>query len=190
MKIGVYVGSFDPPHKGHENIAKHLINKKYIDKIIIIPTKTYWDKQNLTNITDRENMLRLTFKNNAIININLSKYEYTYEIMKELNKIYPNDKLYLILGADNIEYFYKWKNYKEILNNNILIIPRDEINIDELLNKYEPKDKFTIVKDFIVQEISSTFIRENIKNNNIDEIKNLINTETLEYIINNKLYKS
>ena len=38
MKIAVYVGSFNPVHKGHIAIAKHLINNNYIDKIIIVPT--------------------------------------------------------------------------------------------------------------------------------------------------------
>ena len=58
MKIGVYVGSFNPPHKGHIKIVNHLINN-YLDKVIIIPTGNYWDKFDLIDIQDRINMLKI-----------------------------------------------------------------------------------------------------------------------------------
>ena len=38
MNIGVYVGSFNPVHIGHEKIVNHLLNNKIVDKVIIIPT--------------------------------------------------------------------------------------------------------------------------------------------------------
>ena len=58
MKIGVYVGSFNPVHKGHMKIVKHLIKNNYLDKVIVIPTGAYWDKQNLIDINDRISMLK------------------------------------------------------------------------------------------------------------------------------------
>ena len=45
MKLGVYVGSFNPVHIGHKYIIDYLLNNKYVDKIIVIPTGNYWDKQ-------------------------------------------------------------------------------------------------------------------------------------------------
>ena len=57
MKIGIYVGSFNPPHKGHIKIVNHLINN-YLDKVIIIPTGNYWDKLDLVSINDRINMIK------------------------------------------------------------------------------------------------------------------------------------
>ena len=58
MKIGIYIGSFNPPHKGHKKIINYLLTNKYVDKILIIPTGNYWHKQNLINIKDRINMLK------------------------------------------------------------------------------------------------------------------------------------
>ena len=58
MKIGVYVGSFNPPHKGHIRIVNHLLDKKYLDKIIIVPTGNYWDKLDLVETSHRINMFR------------------------------------------------------------------------------------------------------------------------------------
>ena len=39
MKLGVFIGSFNPVHKGHIKIANHLLKKDYIDKLLIIPTQ-------------------------------------------------------------------------------------------------------------------------------------------------------
>lgn len=187
MKLGIYVGSFDPIHNGHEDVVKHLISKKYLDKVIVIPTLNYWDKQNLTTLSHRINMVKLVFNKNVIVNEDLSKYEYTYQIMDELKNIYPNDTLFLIIGADNVKDFYKWKRVEDILKNYVLIIPRDKIDIDFYIKDYKDKERFIIVNSFNLKNISSTFIRENINFNN--SIKELVNSKVLEYIRRNKLYK-
>ena len=82
MKIGIYVGSFNPPHKGHIKIVNHLI-KNYLDKIIIIPTGNYWDKLDLVSINDRINMLRLYECENIIID---------KETGEKIKKLHNNNK--------------------------------------------------------------------------------------------------
>ena len=93
MKIGIFVGSFNPVHKGHIKIVKHLIENKYLDKVIIIPTGNYWNKQNLIDIDDRINMLKFYQNDSIIIDNKLNNLTYTYEIMNELKREYEN--LYL-----------------------------------------------------------------------------------------------
>ena len=92
MNIGVFVGSFNPPHKGHIGIVNYLINKKILDKIIIIPTGNYWDKQDLINIDDRINMLKFYENDKIIIDNKHNNMEYTYLIMNSLKEEYPHDK--------------------------------------------------------------------------------------------------
>ena len=183
MKIGVYVGSFNPPHKGHIKIVKHLLNKKIVDKILIIPTNNYWNKTNIIDLKHRLNMLNFFKTENIIINDTLNNLEYTYQILRELNK--DNNEYSLILGADNITTFNKWKNYQELLNYELLIINRDNINIKEQLNKLNKKDKYKII-DIKNIDISSTYIRNNINNEKL--IKNIIDKQVLEYIKKEKLY--
>ena len=45
MRIGIFGGSFNPPHKKHKNIAIELIQKNYIDKIIYVPTGNKYNKK-------------------------------------------------------------------------------------------------------------------------------------------------
>lgn len=188
MRVGVYVGSFNPPHNGHKKIIDHLLENNYVDKVMIIPTLNYWSKQDLLDIKVRSDMLKFYENQQIKVMENLSKYQYTYEILEYLNANY-NDEFYLIMGADNIGDFDKWKNVNSILKNQILIIPRDEINVHFLLSKYENKDKFILVNDFKSLNISSTFIRENIQNGNIEKVKDFMDCNVLDYIIKNNLYK-
>lgn len=182
MKIGVYVGSFNPPHKGHIKIVNHLIKNNYVNKILIIPTNNYWNKTNLININHRLNMLNFFKNENIIINNTLNNLEYTYQIINELKK--DNNEYSLILGADNIINFDKWKNYEELLNLELLIINRDKINIKEHLDKLNKKDNYKIVNIENI-DISSTYIRENLNNK---DILNIIDKQVLEYIKKEKLY--
>ncbi len=181
MKLGIYIGSFNPPHKGHIHVVNYLIEKKIIDKVLIVPTGNYWDKQNLVDLNHRINMLKLYENDNIIIDVVNNDYQYTYQLMRKLKEIYRDMELYLIIGADNIISFNKWKNYEELLNYNIIIMNRSGIDIDKYLENY-PQGKFTIAKDFIPIEISSTDIRNDIDNENIDE-------EIKKYIKKNQLYR-
>lgn len=180
MKVGVYVGSFNPVHNGHKMIMDYLLENKYLDKIIVIPTLSYWDKNNLIDIKDRINMLKYLENENIIIHTTLNKYEYTYEILDELKKEY-ND-LYLIIGADNLEKFNLWKNVDKILENKILIINRNSIDV----SKYMNNKNFILVNGLDEINISSTYIRENI---NKKDIEYLLDKDVLKYIKDNNLYE-
>ena len=182
MKIGVYVGSFNPPHKGHIKIVETLIKERYVDNVIIIPTNNYWNKTNLINLNHRLNMLNFFKNENIIINNTLNNLEYTYQIIRELKK--DNNEYSLILGADNIINFDKWKNYEELLKLELLIINRNDINIKEYLEKLNKNDKYKIINIENIN-ISSTYIRENI---NKKEITNIIDKKVLNYIQKENLY--
>lgn len=188
MKIGVYVGSFNPPHKGHIKIVNHLINN-YLDKVIIIPTGNYWDKIDLVSINDRINMLKFYENEKIIIDDKNNNLEYTYQVLNNLKLEYKKDELYLIIGADNIINFDKWKNYEEVLTNNLIIINRNNINILEYLEKLNKKDKYIIVDDLSNIDISSTLIRHKIKNKDYEKILEYLDEKVYEYINNNSLYK-
>ena len=94
MRIGVYVGSFDPFHKGHESVVNHLLNNNYVDKVIIIPTLNYWDKNIKTSLNDRINMIKLLESNKIEVNTYLNNLEYTYEVLDKLKNNYKKDNLY------------------------------------------------------------------------------------------------
>ena len=183
MKIGIFIGSFNPPHLGHLDIIKYLLNKKYVDKILIVPTKNYWNKTNLIDINKRIAMLKFYENDNIKVDTSNNNYQYTYQLMRKLKKEYSNDELYLIIGADNIINFKKWKNYEELLTYNIIIMTRN--NIDILKYTSHLTGKFTVINDYNFTDISSTKIRNNLFLN-----KKYLQEEIYHYIIENKLYNT
>ena len=63
MRIGIFGGSFNPPHKMHVNIANYMINKQYVDKVIFVPTGSkYAYKNNLVLEEHRYNMVEILTK--------------------------------------------------------------------------------------------------------------------------------
>ena len=182
MKIGIFVGSFNPVHIGHIEMVNELINKKYLDKIYIIPTENYWDKNNLIELSHRVNMLKFFETDNIIIDTRYSKIEYTYQILNEFKKEYKN--LYLIIGADNLEKFHLWKNVDQILENKILVLNRNNIDCFKYINKFKNKDSFIVVNNIDDLDVSSTKVRKDLKNRS-----KYLDKRVLDYINKNNLYK-
>ena len=183
MKIGVFVGSFNPPHDGHIKIAKHLINKKIVDIILLLPTPGYWNKQDLVDVRHRINMLKIYEEDKIIVDDIHNDYPYTYLVLNSLKKDYQDDDLYLILGSDNIFNLNKWKNINEILQYKIIVINRGDniIKINSYLEKLG-KSHFILINNFSYINISSSEIRNGRREN--------INPKIISYIEKNKLYKN
>lgn len=184
MKIGVFGGSFNPPHLMHLNIAKDLLRLKYLDKVIFVPTGNKYSKDDLIDIKYRIEMLKImTISYDDMI---VSDYEnqdrvvYTYETLDYFKKKYLGSEIYFILGADNLKQISNWKNSEYILSNyKLLVINRGN-------DKIEVKDN-VVVMDILNNDISSTFIRNNIDNDDI--IKKYLDKNVLEYIRKEKLYE-
>ena len=119
MRIGIFGGSFNPPHKMHLKIGIDLLNKNYLDKIIYVPTGSkYKYKNNLVSDLDRLNMLKLMVSNDERFLV--SDYElkdkeiYTYETLDYFKDIYVNDEIYFICGADNLSYIDLYYNSERL----------------------------------------------------------------------------
>ena len=193
MKLGIFGGSFNPPHNMHTDIANYMINQQYVDKVVFVPTGSkYAYKNNLIEEEHRLNMLEILSKKNE--NILVSDYElksevvYTIDTLRYFKELYPNDEIYFICGLDNFSYIDKWKNGEEILSNyKIIVINRDGNDLDELLVKYNDYKDNIIVSNMEMKDISSTYIRDNIKE--IDKVKEFIDEDVLRYIYERELYR-
>ena len=184
MRIGVFGGSFNPPHLMHLNIAKDLLRLKYLDKVIFVPTGNKYSKDDLIDIKYRIEMLKIMII--SYDDMIVSDYEnqdrvvYTYETLDYFKKKYLGSEIYFILGADNLKQISNWKNSEYILSNyKLLVIKRDD-------DKIEVKDN-VVVTNILNNDISSTFIRSNIDNDDI--IKKYLDKNVLEYIRKEKLYE-
>ena len=179
MRLGIFVGSFNPVHEGHIKVVRYLLENNYVDKVLLLATPNYWDKQDLIDIKDRINMLKYYETEDIIVDDIHNNYPYTYQVLRALKGDY-NDELYLIIGADNLRDLDKWKNYEEILENKIIVVNRNNVDIVSVMNKY-PKDRFIVIPEFPNINISSTEIRNDLNNKYLDK-------RVKEYIIKRNLY--
>lgn len=192
MRIGIFGGSFNPPHQMHESIASELIKQKIIDKIIFVPTSNFYPKAGLISDAERLKMLELTTKDNP--NYSVSDYEfgrltYTYQTLEHFQEENPKDEIYFICGSDNLEQIDTWREYEKILSNyKVVVIPRKH-DMEKLLNKYEKYKENIIVANINNNYLSSTLVRSYLKEEKYEELKEYINENVLSYIIKNNLYK-
>ena len=116
--IALFGGSFDPPHIAHEAIVKALLRVEDIDKVIIMPTfLNPFKSKSFAPPELRLKWLKEIFsdyKNIEISDFEVSKGEKvpTIDSVKYLLKTYK--KIYLTIGADNLETLHKWNNFHEL----------------------------------------------------------------------------
>jgi nicotinate-nucleotide adenylyltransferase len=192
MKIGLYFGTFNPIHIGHLIIANHMAEHSDLEQIWMVVTPHNPLKQKNTLLDDYQR-LHLVFLATedypkikpSDIEFKLSQPNYTVNTLAHLKDKFPQHEFSLIMGEDNLKSLHKWKNYEFILDNHdIYIYPRISEEVENLDLKNHPR----IHKiDAAIVEISSTFIRENIKNKK--NIKPLLPEKVWEYVDHNNFYK-
>lgn len=193
MKIGIFGGCFNPPHQKHKNIAIELMKKKYLDKVIFVPTGKFYQKKDLAADESRYEMLKLLIKDYP--NLEVSRYEfenltYTYQTLTHFKKKYKDDEIYFICGSDNLAEFSTWKEYQYILENfKLLVIKRNKLDNNYLLKKYKTYQDHIIFAEIKEEFLSSTIIRNAFRNNQEEQIKAYIDQSIYDYIQAKVLYK-
>ena len=174
-KIGFFGGCFNPPNNLHIEIANNLIKEKKVDKVVFIPVNDLYTKEGLIDAKHRYNMLKIAVEkydcldvDDIELNENRKLYAIdAFELIKNnavLKGINEKD-IYFIMGSDNYSKMPNWKDYNFI------------------------KDKYSfIVVNRDINDITSTKIRQMIKENN-EDVKKYLADDVYKYIIENKLYK-
>jgi nicotinate-nucleotide adenylyltransferase len=192
MKIGLYFGTFNPIHIGHLIIANHMAEYSDLNQIwmVVTPHNPLKKKEHLLDDYKRLNLVALATEDfpkikPSDIEFKLPQPNYTVHTLAHLQEKFPQHEFSLIMGEDNLKSIHKWKNYEVILqNHDIYVYPRISSETATLDLKNHPRIHHV---DAPIVEISSTFIRESIKNKK--NIQPLIPYKVWEYIDYNNLYK-
>ena len=196
MKIGLYFGTFNPIHIGHLIIANHMAEYSDLDQIwmVVTPHNPFKKKNTLLEDSHRLEMVHLATEDfpkikPSDIEFKLAQPNYTINTLVHLQEKHPTYEFSLIMGEDNLRSLHRWKNYEAIIaHHEIYVYPRISTDEENLESK-ESQDFGTKIYmiDAPVVEISSTFIRDNIKKGK--NVQPLLPTEVWKYIDHNNFYK-
>ena len=198
MKIGIYGGTFDPPHIGHISAVSEAAEQLGIDRLILIPAGIPPHKEvqsSSASGTHRFNMLRLAGKyldgaEVSDLELRRSGRSYSVDTVTELKRTYPDDELYMFIGTDMLTTFEQWYRFEDIFRMcTVAVFARQEDDrrlIEEtaagLKKKYDAD--IEIVRNKAV-DISSTELRERLP---LRQGAEYLHEEVYEYILKNGLY--
>ncbi len=188
--IGLFFGSFNPIHTGHLIIANYMASFTDLKEVwlVVSPHNPLKLKSGLANMYDRLEMTKLATENAPQIKVSdiefkLPQPSYTIDTLTYLQEKYPEKEFVLIMGADNLTSFKKWKNYEVLLQNyKIYVYPRPGVDITEW--EGHPSITFTTTPEM---EISSTFIRKAIKEKK--NVQFFLPDNVLEFIAQKNMYR-
>ena len=187
MRIAIYGGSFNPMHIGHEKIVDYVLDNLNMDKIIIIPVGIPSHRENNLEQSDtRLKICKEIFKGNKKIEVSDIEIKgegksYTYDTLLKLMDLYgENNEFFEIIGEDSLKSLKTWKNYEVLLKICKFIVFRRKEDKNIQIDEEFLNNKNIIILENEYYDISSTEIRNMVKNN--EDISAFVNKKVKKLI--------
>lgn len=192
MRIGIFGGSFDPPHIGHLIIAELAHEQLGLDKVIFVPAYLPPHKVggHRSSPSHRLRMTKIAVKGNpkfAVSDIEIQRkgISYTVDTLQYFKKQYPKAKFFLLIGGDNYAQFVAWKSPDVIATlASLAVYPRLGYNSNVLPHSYFGKEYLLHGNTL---DLSSTEIRKRVFHRKT--IRYLVPENIEQYIVEKRLYR-
>jgi nicotinate-nucleotide adenylyltransferase len=194
MNIAILGGAFDPPHLGHQLIAHQVLDFAGVKEVWLTPCYQHTFEKKLTKTEHRVAMTKMLI--NKKIKYSSEEIDNqlsgdTIDLMKILEKKYPQHHFSFIIGSDNLKSLRRWGRWEKLISSyHLLIFPRAYFKGSLAnFNLNLPEYKLKLIKHplLVTTDISSTNIRERIKKGL--SISGLVPEKVEEYIKRYNLYK-
>ena len=191
--VALYFGSFNPIHKGHIALAEWVVEQGLCDELIFIvsPQNPLKSATELAPEFSRYEMCEMACASSryperikvSAVEFVLEKPSYTINTLRYLREQFGSEMEFsLLLGADNIENFDRWRDYEEILRDySLLVYPREGYSAEKFA------DKITLLEDAPLFDYAATDIRKEIFEGKNFTAK--VCPAVAKYIVQNKLYR-
>ena len=120
-RVGVYGGSFDPPHVAHVAVARAAVEQLALDELHVLPTGDAWHKSHATSpAAPRLAMARIAFGGLPGVVVDDREVRrhgptYTIDTLRELAAEQPGATLFLVMGEDQAIALTRWREWEEVL---------------------------------------------------------------------------
>lgn len=192
MKIGVFGGTFDPPHLGHLIVAESARETLDLDKVLFIPCASPPHKSSRSLIDPDRRMEMITLAISGHPSFEVSDLEiqrggksYTVDTLRVLTSLYPRSELYLLIGIDNLLELHTWREPEEIFAlSDVVAINRPGFNTADVRKDYLRRVTFLRSPNI---DISSSEIRRKAKMGK--SIRYLVPSAVETYILKHGAYR-
>lgn len=201
MRVGIFGGTFNPPHLGHLHIAKQFASHYTLDELLIIPTYTppHKDAPSLATGEDRLELCRRTFTDPfftvSAVEIERGGKSYTVDTLHTLHAQYPaGTEFYFLVGDDMLLFLEHWYHSHEILSLCTVVssVRSNTVSLATLetyAKTHYPEEYEKGAFRFMPMEalpLSSTEVREKLQRGEATD--KLLTPEALAYIQQKGLY--
>ena len=120
MRIGLFGGTFDPPHQAHLAAALLALKRLQLDRVwwLVTPGNPLKDTRGLAPLSERIKAARALTKHHPRIDVSgleaIINTRYTYDTIRFLITRCPGVRFVWIMGADNLRSFHRWQKWREI----------------------------------------------------------------------------
>ncbi|RXY98451.1 nicotinate-nucleotide adenylyltransferase [Fictibacillus sp. S7] len=164
-KIGIFGGSFQPPHNGHLLIAQEALSAFSLDEVIWMPANHPPHKQLASGVSDHDRieLVKAAIQDNAKFSLSLIEFEregpsYTIDTIKELQKKNPDHEYFFIIGGDMLDSLDTWHEIDELSRMvTFIAINRSGHPLNAEHNPYQ-----AAMLEVPLFDVSSTLIRERV----------------------------
>jgi len=137
-RIGIFGGTFDPPHIGHLVAAQDACVALFLDRLFFVPAAAPPHKidARVSSVAVRLEMLRAAISGNtnfevSTIELDRSGPSYTVDTLRQLRQEFPDATLYLLVGVDQVREFSSWRESDEVLRlAELVMLARGEAGAD------------------------------------------------------------
>lgn len=199
-RIGIYGGTFNPPHIGHIRAAEYALQTMELSSLLVIPSCISPHKQmpaGSPTPRQRLEMLQLAFAEHSGIHVSDLELcrggsSYTYETVQQVREMHPEHELVLFMGTDMFLSFDTWRHPERILQNASLAVfyrgdPEETQRIQEKKVFFEAQGAKVYLVENPVTEISSTQLRRMLV---FGCAEPFLDPGVMAYIRQNRLYGS
>jgi len=196
-RIGLFGGTFDPPHLGHLILASEAQSQLELKRLLWILTPEPPHKQDhlITSIEHRLAMVELAIKDNPAFELSRVELDrpgphYTLDTIKLIAEQNPNADIIPIIGEDSLRDLPTWHQPQELVYAchwiGVMRRPNDEPNLDALEHELPGITSKIHYVDAPLMEIASREIRSRIANGR--SVRYYLPTPVYEYIEQHQLY--
>jgi nicotinate-nucleotide adenylyltransferase len=187
-RIGVFGGTFDPPHLGHLALAECARDQLDLERVIFVPAGSPPHKRRVerSSALRRVAMTRLAVRGNRAFRVSLLEVRrrgpsFTLDTLHDLGRRFPGCRLYLLLGADSLADFANWHRPREILRLATLVVAERP----GVRGRVGPRHGVVWLENFAV-DISSSAIRARARTGR--SVRYLVPEGVERYITRHRVY--